>query len=85
MSAPDDEPGGGRPGPPPAPPVLHEDGDLVLAELVSRVLDRGVMVSGEVTISVAGIDLVQLSLRLRLVSTETLARQERRPSPPRPT
>lgn len=84
MSAADDEPGGGQPGPPPAPPVLHEDSDLVLAELVSRVLDRGVMVSGEVTISVAGIDLVQLSLRLRLVSTETLARQERRPSPPRP-
>jgi hypothetical protein len=50
--------------------------ELVLAELVSRVLDRGVMVAGDVTISVAGIDLVHLALRLRLSSTETLRRLE---------
>jgi hypothetical protein len=50
--------------------------ELVLAELVSRVLDRGVMVAGDVTISIAGIDLVHLALRLRLSSTETLRRQQ---------
>jgi gas vesicle structural protein len=63
--------------PPPAPSrtaeALQMD-DLVLSELVSRVLDRGVMVAGDVTISVAGIDLVHLALRIRLSSTETLHR-----------
>jgi hypothetical protein len=46
----------------------------VLSELVSRVLDRGVLVAGEVIISVAGIDLIQLDLRLRLASVESIRR-----------
>jgi hypothetical protein len=60
----------------PGPVRGVETGELVLAELVSRVLDRGVMVAGDVTISVAGVDLVHLALRLRLSSTETLRRHE---------
>ena len=54
--------------------IALEGEELVLAELVNRVLDRGVMVAGDVTISVAGIDLVHLALRLRLSSSETLRR-----------
>jgi hypothetical protein len=48
--------------------------DMTLVELVNRVLDRGVIVSGEVLISVAGVDLVYLGLELCLTSIET-ARQ----------
>ena len=63
------------------------DQEVVLAELVSRVLDRGVVVAGDVTISVAGIDLVYLGLSLRLASSETLlrrarSREELPPAPP---
>lgn len=47
---------------------------LVLSDLVSRVLDRGVSVSGDVTISVAGVDLVHLGLRLDLWAVETARR-----------
>lgn len=47
-------------------------GDLVLVDLVNRVLDRGVVLSGEVTVSVAGVDLLYLDLRLLLSSVETL-------------
>lgn len=43
-----------------------------LAELVDRVLDKGVVLRGDVTISVAGIDLLYLELRLLLSSVETL-------------
>ena len=43
-----------------------------LVELVDRVLDKGVVLKGDVTISVAGIDLVYLDLRLLLSSVETL-------------
>ena len=52
--------------------------ELVLAELVSRVLDRGVVVAGDVTISVAGIDLVYLGLRLHLTAVESAEEQEAR-------
>lgn len=54
-----------------------DDQEIVLVELLSRVLDRGVVVHGEVTISVAGIDLIYLGLRLQLASTETLLRRMR--------
>lgn len=50
-------------------PLLDED--MALVELVSRVLDRGVVLIGEVTISVAGVDLVQLGLSLYVSSVET--------------
>jgi hypothetical protein len=49
--------------------------DVTLIELVNRVLDRGVVVSGEVLISVAGIDLVYLGLELCLTSIETARRR----------
>jgi hypothetical protein len=51
--------------------MLWSDNDLHLAELVNRVLDRGALISGEITISVAGIDLLFVGLSLVLASTET--------------
>jgi hypothetical protein len=39
-----------------------------LSEVLDRVLNKGVMVAGEVVISVAGIDLVYLGLNLILTS-----------------
>lgn len=47
-----------------------------LVELVDRVLDRGVVLRGDVTISVAGIDLVYLELRLLLSGIEALAERQ---------
>lgn len=45
---------------------------VALVQLVNRVLDRGVVVTGDVTISVADVDLLYLGLRLVLSSTERL-------------
>ncbi len=56
------------------PELLPAEDDLSLVELVNRVLDRGVVVTGEVTISVAGVDLIYLGLNLVLASTETMRR-----------
>jgi gas vesicle structural protein len=42
-----------------------------LVELLNRVLDRGVVVVGHVTISVAGVDLVYLGLNAVLTSVST--------------
>lgn len=42
-----------------------------LVELINHVLDRGVVVTGDVTISVAGVDLVYLGLNAVLTSVST--------------
>jgi hypothetical protein len=59
--------------------VIDEDERLVLGELLNHVLDKGVVISGDATISVAGIDLVRLGVSLYLTSVETLE-QSGRPS-----
>lgn len=45
-----------------------------LVDLVNRVLDRGVVIAGEITISVAGVDLVYLGLNAVLTSISTARR-----------
>lgn len=57
-----------------------EDAPLILSDLLNRVLDKGVVITGEVTIAVAGVDLVRLDLRLLLVAVERLARSSIGPS-----
>lgn len=47
------------------------DEEVALVDLVNRILDRGLVVSGDVLISVAGIDLVELGLHVYVASTET--------------
>jgi len=44
---------------------------LSLCETLDRVLNKGAVVSGEVTISVAGVELIYLGLELVLTSVET--------------
>ncbi len=46
-----------------------------LCEVLDRVLNKGAVIDGEATISVAGIDLVYLGLRLVLTSIETARRK----------
>lgn len=48
-----------------------ETEQLVLADLLNHVLDKGVVISGQVTISIADIDLVHVDLRLLLTSVQT--------------
>ena len=57
------------------------DDELSLTELVNRVLDKGALISGDVVISVAGVDLVYLGLRLLVSGAESMnARTMRDPS-----
>jgi len=51
---------------------------LELADLINRVLDKGAVIAGSVTISVGDIDLVQLDLTIVLTAIETVRRAERR-------
>jgi gas vesicle structural protein len=47
---------------------------VTLIELVDRVLNTGVVLTGDVTLSVAGVDLVYVGLRVLLASVGTLER-----------
>ena len=53
---------------------LDEDAELSLLETLDHVLDRGLVIAGEVTIAVADVDLVYLGLNLLLGSVETVDR-----------
>ena len=70
---------GGRPASPPG------GGDLPLVDLVDRLLETGAAVSGDVLLSVAGTDLVWLSLRAVLKGIdEPLPGLPSRAAPPAP-
>lgn len=53
---------------PPADDDLHEQ--LVLGDLLNHVLDKGVVITGDVTIAVADIDLIRLGVSLFLSAVE---------------
>jgi gas vesicle structural protein len=55
-----------------APRPLEEQ--VTLIELVDRVLNKGVVLSGDITLSVADVDLVYVGLRVLLSSVGTLDR-----------
>jgi gas vesicle structural protein len=48
---------------------------LELSDLLSHVLDKGVVITGDVIISVAGVDLVSVSLGVLITAIETLERR----------
>jgi gas vesicle structural protein len=53
-----------------ASPALQQQ--VTLIELVDRVLNKGVALTGDITLSVAGVDLVYVGLRLLLASVSTM-------------
>lgn len=63
-------------------PELLDEEQLVLSELLDHVLDKGVMITGDVTISIGGIDLVRLGLSLYLTSVESEERRRLAGPPP---
>jgi hypothetical protein len=50
---------------------VSEENELSLLETLDHVLSRGMVIAGEITISVADIDLVFLGLNVLLTSVET--------------
>jgi hypothetical protein len=53
---------------------LEEPQQLVLSDLVNRVLDKGVVITANITISIADVDLIQLDLRLLISSVAALTK-----------
>ena len=54
--------------------ILDDEEELSLLETLDHVLDRGLVIAGEVTIAVADIDLIYVGLNVLLGSVETVNR-----------
>ena len=56
---------------------IYDEDQLVLSDLINRVLDKGVVISANIVISIAEIDLIQLDLRLLISSVDALMARSR--------
>jgi hypothetical protein len=63
-----------------AEPIFRDD-RLVLGDVISTLLDKGVVLKGEALLSVADIDLINLDLGVMLVAVETMLRRGKNESP----
>jgi Gas vesicle protein len=61
---------------PPADRAALPADRIALVDLLDRVLAGGVVVAGEVTLSVADVDMVTISLRALVTSVSALAGQQ---------
>jgi hypothetical protein len=52
--------------------VIDQSKEVTILEILDRVLNKGVVLSGDIVISVADIDLVYVGVRLLLSSVETM-------------
>jgi hypothetical protein len=52
--------------------VIDRSKDITILELLDRVLNKGVILTGDLVISVADIDLVYVGIKLMLSSVETM-------------
>ncbi len=55
--------------------VIDQSKEVTILELLDRVLNKGVVIVGDVVISVADIDLVYLGVKLLLSSVETMQKK----------
>jgi hypothetical protein len=60
--------------------ALNDEEHISLCEALDRVLNKGAVVVGEVTISVANVDLIYLGLQLVLTSINKTAELEGPPA-----
>lgn len=54
--------------------IRHSTGSDTLADILERVLDKGVVVAGDISVSVAGMELLTIRIRL-LISSVDKARE----------
>jgi hypothetical protein len=56
-----------------APLLVDSGSDVTLVDLADRLLDKGVVIGGDLVLSIAGIDLVYVSLRALIDTARLLA------------
>jgi len=56
---------------------VAKEKEVTLLDLLNRILDKGIVLVGDVTISVAEVDLVYVGLRVLVSSVETMEQMRR--------
>lgn len=57
--------------------AVHKEKEVTLLDLLDRILTKGVILCGDITISVADVDLVYLGLKVLLASVDTAERMRK--------
>lgn len=57
--------------------LVAREKDVTLLDLVDRVLNKGVILWGDITLSVADVDLIYLGLKVMLTSVEKAEEMKR--------
>ncbi|MFI6583083.1 gas vesicle protein [Embleya sp. NPDC050493] len=57
-------------------PPAQDGRQIALVDLLDRLLAGGVVISGEITLCIADVDLVRISLRALVASVSTVAESE---------
>jgi hypothetical protein len=58
---------------------MNTNKQVTLADLLDRILDKGVVISGDIFISVAGIDLAYIDLKVLIGSLDAIEKLRNRP------
>ena len=61
--------------------VITKSKDVTLVEVLDRVLDKGAVVSGDIVISIADVDLIYIGLKVLVSSVDTMERLRGAPMP----
>lgn len=48
--------------------------ELTVIDLLDRILDKGIVINGDITVSIVGVDLLSLKINLVIASLETAKR-----------
>lgn len=59
--------------------MMDRGQELSVLETLDHLLDRGVVIAGEATISIAGVDLLYLGLNIVLANVDAIARTGQKP------
>ena len=54
-------------------PQVERDASGTLADVVDRILDKGLVINADITVSVVGVELLGIKIRAALASFETAA------------
>jgi hypothetical protein len=57
--------------------LVAKEKEVTLLDLLDRILNKGVILWGDITLSVADVDLVYVGLKVLLTSVETAERMRR--------
>ncbi len=52
--------------------LLKDENEIMLVEVLDRVLNKGVVITGDLTLAVADIDLLYCGIRILLTSVENI-------------